>query len=84
MMWWNDAGWGAGQWIAMTAGMVLFWTLLALAVYLLIRTARGDKRPAPPPATPDQILAEGFARGEIDGKEYEARRATLHGGTFAK
>src|SRR5690349_15070879 len=30
MMWWHDGSWGAGQWVAMTIGMVLFWGLLAL------------------------------------------------------
>lgn len=84
MMWWNDAGWGLWQWIAMTAEMVVFWALIALALYLLIRTAREDKRPTPPPTPPDQILAERFAKGEIDREEYEARRAVLHGKTLAK
>lgn len=35
--------------------------------------------PAEPATTPDQILAERFARGEIDEGEYRARLAVLRG-----
>ena len=77
-MWWTgDASWGAGQWIAMTVGMMLFWGLIALLVFVLIRSLRTSG--SQPTAIPDQILAERFARGEIDAAEYTARRAALHG-----
>ena len=77
--WWND-GWGH-----MASGglfMVLFWGgLIILAIVLvryLIRPDRGSAPPSPGLSAND-ILAERFARGEIDKDEYEARRRVLSG-----
>ena len=80
MMFWTDqylSGWG---WVAMVTGMVVFWGLLiALAVILV----RGVGRPANtvpvPRPSPEQLLGERFARGEIDEEEYRRRRAALRG-----
>jgi putative membrane protein len=80
MMFWTDhdlSGWG---WVAMVTGMVVFWGLLiALAVILV----RGLNRPADhahgPRPSPDQLLGERFARGEIDEEEYRRRLAALTG-----
>ena len=82
MMWWSDGGWGAGAWVAMSLMMLVFWGLLAVAVYWIVRSARSQPNrvmPASPTATADQLLAERFARGEIDADEYAQRRAVLHG-----
>ena len=85
MMWSDGGGWGAGQWLAMSLTMVLFWGLLAVAVYWVIRSVRTEHRQAPPAtppspaATADHLLAERFARGEIDAEEFAERRAVLHG-----
>ena len=79
MMWWpegNVSGWG---WLAMTISMVLFWGLLILGGILLVRALNrpsGDHSVAPRP-TAEQVLAERFARGEIDEEEYRRRRAAL-------
>jgi putative membrane protein len=79
MMFWTDhdlTGWG---WVAMTVGMAVFWGLLiALAVVLV----RGLNRPADHSGqrpSPERVLAERFARGEIDEDEYRRRLATLTG-----
>jgi putative membrane protein len=85
MMWWNDGGWGAGAWFLMSLMMILFWgALVALAVWL-VRTLRTDQSPAPAPhfstARADEVLAERFARGEIDEDEFKRRRALLHSGS---
>ena len=85
MMWWNDGWWGAGQWVAMSLTMILFWGSLAVAVYWVIRSLRTDHQQGPPSTPPsptgsaDQLLAERFARGEIDSEEFAKRRAALHG-----
>lgn len=76
-MWWDNGQWGAGQWIGMTLGMLLFWGLLGLLGYWLIRALGNDSRRAA--STPEEILAERFARGEIDADEYASRRAVLRG-----
>ena len=80
MMWWYGPGmtsWGYGL---MTASMVLFWTLVIFAVVLVVRyVGRGNQERAPRP-TPEEFLAERFARGEIDEDEYEHRLDVLTGG----
>ena len=80
MMFWTDhdlSGWG---WVAMVSGMVVFWGLLIAVVVVL---ARGLNRPADqaygPRLSPEQLLAERFARGEIEEEEYRRRLATLTG-----
>lgn len=79
---WSDhdlSGWG---WFGMTVSMVVFWALLIALVVWLARSAadRDQPRSAAPPAhgpTPEQLLAERFARGEIDEDEYLRRLHTL-------
>jgi putative membrane protein len=41
------------------------------------RLAGTDRREQPPPATAEQLLAERYARGEIDETEYRRRLDTL-------
>ncbi|MFD5462227.1 SHOCT domain-containing protein [Kitasatospora sp. NPDC127059] len=91
MMYWNDHGmngWGIGL---MTVSMLLFWALVVLGVVALVRhlgrtTPHGPAVPSPPAAppsqrpTPEQLLAERLARGEIDPDEYRTRLDTLRGG----
>jgi putative membrane protein len=74
MMWWNDSGWA---WFSMSAMMVAFWTLVVVAIVWVTRTLRSpqarDWPTAPPPRTPQDILAERYARGDIDSDEYRCR-----------
>lgn len=74
------SAWG---WVGMTLGMVAFWVLVIGAVVWLVRgLGRGIERPdAPSSADPRQVLAERFARGEIDEAEYHDRLAVLSGTT---
>ncbi|MCU1668418.1 MAG: hypothetical protein JWP40_1345 [Blastococcus sp.] len=79
MMFWPDhdlTGWG---WAPMVISMALFWALLIGGGVLLIRTLnRPSGGPAPGARpSPQQLLAERFARGEIDDEEYRRRLATL-------
>jgi len=78
MMWWYvGSGWGG--WLAMGLMMVVTWGLLifgGVAVWRAVsRTDRGP-RPADTP-TPERLLDERFARGEIDVDEYTHRRELL-------
>lgn len=74
-------GWG---WFGMTIGMIAFWGLL-IALAILLYRAFTDGQPGggstggPTDADPRQILAERYARGEIDEDEYQRRLATLTG-----
>ena len=74
------SGWGYALGII---GMVLFWVVLVLAIAAAVRyldRKRGESFPPTPPAPPptaEQVLAERFARGEIDADEYRQRLDTL-------
>ena len=80
---WHGGDWGAWDWTVMTLMMLLFWGgLIALVVYLArAGGGRGSRgiRASSAPATLDEVLAERFARGEIDEDEFIRRRAVLHG-----
>ena len=87
MMFWYDhnmSGWG---WFGASLGMLVFWGLIITAFVLLFRSlsrsAPGvshDTTPWAPPTPPsaEQLLAERFARGEIDEEEYQRRLRVLH------
>lgn len=82
-MFWYGNGMSSWGYTLMTVSMVLFWGLVIFGVVALIRyLTRAPQRSAgaeaPRPA-PEQILAERFARGEIDEQEYRSRLATLSG-----
>ncbi|MGW4639039.1 SHOCT domain-containing protein [Sphaerisporangium sp. NPDC004334] len=82
MMYWNGPGMGWGYGL-MILNMVLFWGLVIAVVVLLFRYlarrpgARGGSGPAVPAA--EDVLAQRYARGEIDAEEYHARLQTLRG-----
>lgn len=82
------SSWG---YLLMFVGMALFWGLLILGIFLLIRyaghgpTESGSQPPGssrlqsfpPPRHSAEHILAERFARGDIDENEYRSRLAIL-------
>ncbi len=80
MMFWYDHNMGWWGYAGMGIGMVLFWALLIVGIVALVRYTATD-RPTPPfptqPPTPEQVLADRFARGEIDETEYRDRLAVL-------
>jgi uncharacterized membrane protein len=71
MMWWNDYGPGPWMFIGPMFMILLFIACFGMMFFMMRRHGggRGD--------TAAQILKERFARGEIDGHEYEERRRTL-------
>ncbi|MFJ4205702.1 SHOCT domain-containing protein [Streptomyces sviceus] len=86
MMFWYDhdvSGWG---WFAMSAGMIIFWALIIMAAVLLFRTLNrpGEHTPTPAAPTPEDILRERLARGEIDEDDYRSRLNALHAGPVTK
>ncbi|MGW1028788.1 SHOCT domain-containing protein [Streptomyces sp. NPDC002577] len=88
-MMWYDGGWGWGGWFFMAIFMVLFWALVIAGIVALVRylTARHHGHQGGPPSSSgepgwggrraEDLLAERFARGEIDEDEYERRLALL-------
>lgn len=84
MMWWDDGGWGASGWILMSLMMVAFWGGLIALVVWLVQNVRSDTNPGLSAGSPndraDEVMAERFARGEIDEDEFQRRRDLLHPG----
>lgn len=78
MMFWYGHGMNGWGYAIMTVGMILFWGLLIVGVILLVRYGIRGARTHHDMA-PESILAERFARGEIDEDEYRGRLATLRG-----
>lgn len=83
MMWWYGNGWGG--WLVMVLMTVAFWGLLITGVVALVRyfggSGRGNRWAAPGAQAggnrPEDVLAERYARGEIDEDEYRRRLTVL-------
>ena len=78
MMGWN---WDGGAWLTMGFGMIVWLVLGVVVVWLIVRGLSAIERTrsdGAPKATPDEILRERFARGEIDADEFERRLSLLH------
>lgn len=77
-----DDGWdmhgdiGAGWWIVMVVGMVIFWGAVILGIFWFARASlhgwRGGR-----PETPMEILERRFAEGAISVDEYHERQAVI-------
>jgi putative membrane protein len=80
MFWYGNgmSGWGYGL---MTGGMIVFWVLVFGGIVALVRYAgSGSSQPTPTShagPTPQQVLADRYARGEIDDEEYQRRLKIL-------
>lgn len=73
-------GWYGDGWWIMALMFLLFWVgVVSLVIYLLRRGQARNNADRIRPAHHDaeRILAERFARGEIDEEEYLKRRAAL-------
>jgi putative membrane protein len=77
MPYWDGYGMGAWWFVVMTVSMVLFWGLIIVAIVALVRylarTGRGEQGVG----AAEEILAERFARGDIDEEEYRRRLQAL-------
>ena len=77
MMWGSD-GWGWGV-LMMVSSWLILAVLIAVLVWAVLRaTSRAEPQERSTHAL--NILAERFARGEIDEEEYERRSRTLRQG----
>ncbi|MBI1843331.1 MAG: SHOCT domain-containing protein [Actinobacteria bacterium] len=75
MMYWNGGSWSWLGWLTMTIVMFGFWGLVAWLIVTLSRGSSGGGGPLQRSA--EDILAERFARGEIDEDEYTNRLNAL-------
>ena len=67
MMGW-DGDWGWGAWAAMSLMMVAFWAMVIWTFLSIARSADNTRRDSS-----EDILADRFARGEIDENEFRRR-----------
>ncbi|WP_099021023.1 SHOCT domain-containing protein [Mycolicibacterium palauense] len=84
-MMYGDWAWGNGWgWIAGSVMFLLFWGVVIAGLVIAVRvvTTSRDARTSPHPVGPrhpgpEAVLADRYARGEIDDDEYHRRLATL-------
>ena len=82
---WQDGGGPPGFWPVFPIAFGLFWLAVAVGVFYLLRRrmAANDANTAAtaaassPMSRARSVLAERFARGEIDEDEYHTRMAAL-------
>lgn len=86
MMYWYGHGMSGWGFAWMSLGMIAFWVLVIGGVVIGVRYALLDRTspmdgstytPLAPQPTPEELLAQRFARGEIDEQEYTTRLAAL-------
>lgn len=90
MMGWYG-GWGVGGWLVMSLMMVVVFGLPIALVVWAVRSGSHHQEPhhdevsATTPSRPDagQVLAERYARGEIDEAEFARRQEVLRTGPKA-
>ena len=68
---WQGYGWGWGWWMLMSAGMIAFW---GVVLWLIIGFVSGDSSRR---SDAESILADRFARGDLDADEYHQRLDVL-------
>jgi putative membrane protein len=77
----DDMHHGGGYWWAWLIGAVVLVFLVGLIVFAVIKMSTGSQGGgasfAPSRRSADDVLAERFARGEIDEQEYRDRRDAL-------
>ncbi len=78
-MMWLDHGIGPWGYVLMSLNMLVFWGLIVTGIVLLVRYL-GRSGSAAGPGSAERILAERYARGEIDEQEYRQRLSVLRGG----
>jgi putative membrane protein len=75
-MMWNGYGMGTWGFGMMFGSSLTFLALLFGGVYLLYRLVQGDRGVTDQSA--DRLLAQRYARGEIDDQEYQHRLGVMH------
>lgn len=81
MMYWGNNDMSGGGYALMAVSMVLFWALVIAGIVLVIRYLGTNGSPTsnrhPQSVAPEAVLADRFARGDIDDEEYQRRLETL-------
>ena len=70
---------GAGWWIVMMLGMILFWGLIVAAIVWVVREVTQSRAAHAASETASAMLDRRLASGEITTEEYGERKALLAG-----
>ena len=76
MHYWND---GYDAWWWMIPMMVFMLAVVGTVVWALVHTTRPETGTSPKTPSPEEVLAQRLAAGEIDAAEYHERLDALHG-----
>jgi putative membrane protein len=76
MHYWND---GYNAWWWMIPMMVFMLAVVGTVVWALVHTTRPEPGTSPKTPSPEEVLAQRLAAGEIDAAEYHERLDALHG-----
>ncbi|MEV4729959.1 MULTISPECIES: SHOCT domain-containing protein [Saccharopolyspora] len=79
-MMFGDGGMGVWGFAFMTASTVLFWAVIILGIIALVRylsRTADHGRSQDSTSSAERLLADRFARGEIDEEEYQRRLQVL-------
>jgi putative membrane protein len=79
-MYWDSDGLQWWGYLVMSLSMIVFWGLVIGGIVALVRYLGRAPEPfqmPPVQPTPEQILGERFARGELDEEEYARRLDAL-------
>jgi putative membrane protein len=82
-MYWYGHEMGGWAYPLTLIGMAVFWAAVIYGIVALVRHTGWNRRQAGDPGqapAAERLLAERFARGEIDEDEYRRRLATLRTG----
>jgi putative membrane protein len=66
----------------MVFSMFVFWGLVAVAVWLLVRGTATPSSNPPAPPTAEETLRQRYAAGELDEEEFTRRLRVLRGDTL--
>lgn len=75
-----DGSWGVVGWLLMSLMMILVWGVPVALVVWLVRSSFRPGQPAgttSPESRAEQVLAERYARGEINEEEFAHRSEVL-------
>ena len=70
-------GWGMGGWMMVSYGFVVLLFLVGIVVALVALSRRTGRSGFPATPTAKELLAQRYARGEIDDDEYFQRLSVL-------
>ena len=77
--WGDHMDWGGGWWVVMMLSMVIFWALVIVGIFWLVREVSGRGGRFGRESDALELLDRRLADGTISPEDYRERRAILTG-----